>query len=47
MGILLFDALLGRDPNALIGLPLITLRGLFELHGVDLLAEIERTTQAG
>ncbi len=47
LGILLFDALLGRDPNALIGLPLIALRGLFELHGVDLLAEIERTTQAG
>ena len=47
LGILLFDALLGRDPNALIGLPLIALRGLFELHGVDLLAEIERAAQAG
>ena len=47
LGILLFNALLGRDPNALIGLPLIALRGLFELHGVDLLAEIERAAQAG
>ena len=46
LGILLFEALEGRDPNALIGLPLIALRGLFELHGVDLLAEIERAAQA-
>lgn len=47
LGILLFEALEGRDPNALVGLPLIALRGLFEQHGVGLFAEIERAAQAG
>ena len=46
LGILLFDALVGRDPNALVGLPLIALRELFEQHGVALFAEIERAAQA-
>ena len=47
LGILLFEALQGRDPNALVGLPLIALRELFELYGVCLLAEVERAAQAG
>lgn len=38
LGIVLFKALAGRDPNALIGLPLIALAGLFREYGVDLLA---------
>lgn len=38
LGILLFSALEGRDPNALIGLPLIALAELFREYGVDLLA---------
>ena len=46
LGILLFEALVGRDPNALVGLPLIALRELFEQHGVALFAEIERAAQA-
>ena len=46
LGILLFDALEGRDPNALVGLPLIALRELFEQHGTSLLAEIERVAHA-
>ena len=46
LGILLFDALVGRDPNALVGLPLIALRELFEQHGTSLLAEIERVAHA-
>lgn len=37
LGILLFDALIGRDPNALIGLPLIGLRELFEQAELNLL----------
>ncbi|EKS7792428.1 septum formation inhibitor Maf [Edwardsiella piscicida] len=36
-GILLFDRLEGRDPNALIGLPLIALNTLLLRHGVNLL----------
>ena len=46
LGILLFEALVGRDPNALVGLPLIALRELFEQHGTSLLAEIERVAHA-
>ena len=38
LGILLFSALDGRDPNALIGLPLIALNELFGEYGTDLLA---------
>ncbi|MBV7434066.1 Maf family nucleotide pyrophosphatase [Cardiobacteriaceae bacterium TAE3-ERU3] len=37
LGILLFSALEGRDPNALIGLPLIALNELFSEYGADLL----------
>ncbi|MCY7294068.1 Maf family protein [Alteromonas sp. a30] len=37
LGILLFDALIGRDPNALVGLPLIGLRELFEQAQINLL----------
>lgn len=36
MGIVLFKALEGRDPNALIGLPLIGLIELLEHHGLPL-----------
>lgn len=36
MGIVLFKALEGRDPNALIGLPLIGLIELLERHGLSL-----------
>ncbi|MEG0008031.1 MAG: nucleoside triphosphate pyrophosphatase [Aeromonas sp.] len=36
MGIVLFKALEGRDPNALIGLPLIGLIELLESHGLSL-----------
>ncbi|MGL4251310.1 MAG: Maf family protein [Aeromonas sp.] len=36
MGIVLFTALEGRDPNALIGLPLIGLIELLERHGIAL-----------
>lgn len=34
-GILLFERLEGRDPNALIGLPLIALNTLLQRHGVN------------
>lgn len=36
MGIVLFKALEGRDPNALVGLPLIGLIDLLALHGLHL-----------
>lgn len=36
MGIVLFNALEGRDPNALIGLPLIALIELLDRHGLAL-----------
>lgn len=36
MGITLFHALEGRDPNALVGLPLIALVDLLERHGLAL-----------
>lgn len=39
LGIALFEALEGSDPNALIGLPLIRLIGLLAEAGVDVLAE--------
>lgn len=35
LGITLFDSLSGRDPNTLIGLPLIALLGLLRAHGVN------------
>ncbi|UJF24887.1 Maf family nucleotide pyrophosphatase [Suttonella sp. R2A3] len=41
LGIHLFSALNGRDPNALIGLPTIALGELFREYGVDLLALAE------
>ncbi|MBY5991070.1 Maf family protein [Ferrimonas balearica] len=37
LGIMLFDRLSGRDPNALIGLPLISLGELLANEGVDVL----------
>ncbi|OAN18357.1 septum formation inhibitor Maf [Photobacterium jeanii] len=37
LGITLFDRLEGRDPNTLIGLPLIALRELLANQGVDIL----------
>lgn len=37
LGILLFSALEGRDPNALIGLPLIALNELFKEYNINLL----------
>ena len=36
MGIMLFQGLEGRDPNALIGLPLIGLIELLARHGLNL-----------
>jgi MAF protein len=38
LGILLFEAMNGRDPNALIGLPLIALNEIFAEFGIDLLS---------
>ena len=38
LGILLFESLKGRDPNSLVGLPLIALNELFDEFGVDLLS---------
>jgi MAF protein len=37
LGIRLFSALEGRDPNSLIGLPLIALVDLLEQHGIQVL----------
>ena len=37
MGIRLFSALEGRDPNSLVGLPLIALVDLLEQHGIQVL----------
>lgn len=37
LGIALFDALEGRDPNTLVGLPLIRLREMLEIEGVSVL----------
>jgi len=39
LGILLFDKLSGRDPNTLIGLPLITLGEMLANEGIDVLAQ--------
>lgn len=41
LGILLIERLTGRDPNALIGLPLIALNALFAAYGVNLLCDAE------
>lgn len=41
-GILLFNELEGRDPNALVGLPLIALNELLMRHGVNPLLEAGR-----
>lgn len=40
IGILLFSKLEGRDPNALVGLPLIALAELFNKAGINLLQQI-------
>lgn len=37
LGIALFDRLEGRDPNTLIGLPLISLREMLSRQGIDVL----------
>ncbi|MEZ8739132.1 nucleoside triphosphate pyrophosphatase [Photobacterium swingsii] len=37
LGIVLFDRLEGRDPNTLVGLPLIALREMLEKQGIQLL----------
>ncbi|MBW3138492.1 Maf-like protein [Ferrimonas balearica] len=42
LGIMLFDRLTGRDPNALIGLPLISLGELLANEGVDVLSLQQR-----
>ena len=42
LGIMLFDRLTGRDPNALIGLPLISLGELLANEGVDVLTLQQR-----
>lgn len=39
LGITLFDRLTGRDPNTLIGLPLIALLSLLREHGINPLLE--------
>ncbi|SUO98526.1 Maf family protein [Suttonella indologenes] len=39
LGILLFSRLIGRDPNALIGLPLIALQELFAQYRLNLLTD--------
>lgn len=41
LGILLFRAITGRDPNALIGLPLIALNELFDRYGVSLIFQAQ------
>jgi MAF protein len=41
LGIALFDSLNGRDPNTLIGLPLIALMSLFDHMSVDLFAHMQ------
>lgn len=41
LGILLFSALNGRDPNALIGLPVIALSELFRQFGLNLLTDAD------
>jgi len=38
LGIALFERLEGKDPNTLVGLPLISLIDLFHLQGVDVLS---------
>lgn len=38
LGIALFDAIVGDDPNALIGLPLIALTRMLDAEGVDVLS---------
>ncbi|MBW3163915.1 Maf family protein [Ferrimonas balearica] len=42
LGVMLFDRLTGRDPNALIGLPLISLGELLANEGVDVLTLQQR-----
>ncbi|SDX11781.1 Maf family protein [Marinobacter mobilis] len=44
LGIALFDRLEGRDPNSLIGLPLIALCDMFRRWGLDPLAEAYRNS---
>ena len=39
LGIALFEKLEGRDPNSLIGLPLILLIEMLKIHGINVLAK--------
>lgn len=45
LGILLFSRLIGRDPNALIGLPLIALQELFAQYRLNLLTDAPYLSQ--
>ena len=40
LGIALFERLEGKDPNTLIGLPLITLIDMLNKEGINLLAQL-------
>lgn len=42
LGIALFERLKGRDPNTLVGLPLIALRELLAKEGIDILTSQSR-----
>ena len=44
LGIALFESLHGRDPNTLIGLPLIALMDLFNSMDVDLFDYMQKDT---
>jgi septum formation protein len=44
LGIALFESLNGRDPNTLIGLPLIALMDLFNSMDVDLFDYMQKDT---
>ena len=45
LGITLFEKLEGRDPNTLVGLPLIALNALLRAWGMDVLAEAYRNSR--
>lgn len=45
LGITLFSALEGRDPNTLVGLPLMALVDLLKARGLDVLAEAYRNSR--
>ena len=45
LGITLFSRLEGRDPNTLVGLPLIALNALLRSRGLDVLSEAHRNSR--